>query len=205
MHKNNYTKYLYIICLAIYGYSRACIEKRSKEKDGKHSKTVEKVDVHILTSHTTTLKSMGSKAIAIPPECTPCFALRVCQSCESCEALFFLETPQEVFFLKLVDHRKAGRFLPHLPLACLQDSDWTCRNHLHKQLEENKHGMYLHSQQGALANYGPCTGNRVAQWKQKLKYKQGNLQFEVVICTKDSMQHIWTYTIGGEQTNSPES
>ena len=51
MHKNDYTKYLYIICLAIYGYSRACIEKRSKEKDGKHSKTVEKVDVHILTSH----------------------------------------------------------------------------------------------------------------------------------------------------------
>ena len=145
---------------------------------------------------------MGFKAIPIPPECTPCFALRVCQSCESCEALFYRETPQEVFFLKLVDHRKAGRFLPHLPLACLQDSDWTCQNHLHKQLEENKHGMYLHSQQGAPANYGPCTGNRVAQWKQQLKYKQGNLQFEVVICTKDSMQHIWTYTIGGEQTTA---
>lgn len=119
MHKNDYTKYLYIICLAIYGYSRACIEKRSKEKDGKHSKTVEKVDVHILTSHTTTLKSMGSKAIAIPPECTPCFALRVCQSCESCEALFFLETPQEVFSWSLLTTAKLeGFFLIFLLPAC---------------------------------------------------------------------------------------
>lgn len=135
-----------------------------------------KVDVHILTSHTATLKSMGSKRNSPGVHsvlCTPRLSVMwyVRRS--------FIRKHRNRFFLKLVDHRKAGRFLPHLPLACLQDSDWTCQNHIHKQLEENKHGMYLHSQQGALSNYGPCTENHVAQWKQHSNTNKGNYSFNL--------------------------
>ena len=105
------------------------------------------MDVCILTSHTATLKSMESKAVAIPL-CTPCFAKRLSVSVRCLHWLAikhpkarersFILKHRNRFFLKVVGHRKTGRFLPHLPLACLQDPDWTCQNHLSPQAAGGK-------------------------------------------------------------------